>query len=88
MSGQLYTLFEGDLNQMATQRQRLRQLDFDIADGSGIPVFRTESDFRRGLRIFWEEKIAGWWVYRKNLIGMEICTRAEYREALDAESHR
>jgi hypothetical protein len=88
MSGQFYTLLLGDMNQMATQRQRLRQLGFDIADGSGIPGFRTERDFRRGVRLIWEEKIAGWCAYRTHLVEMEICTMAEYEEALRAEHPR
>lgn len=64
----------GDLNQMYTQMDFLRQRGISVTVDEGIPRV-SAADYERSIKAIYENSIIGWWNYRDDLISLGICTR-------------
>lgn len=71
----------GDLNQMYTQENFLRNRGISVTVDGGIPMVKTE-DYERSIRAIYGNRIIGWWNYKESLISLGICTEEEFVKEL------
>jgi len=74
--------FDGDLCQMAEQKNFLQRRGFNIIMSDVYPTVKTEEEFKKALRLIWDNKIEGWWHYIEYYVKYGICSRLEFRKAL------
>lgn len=72
---------DGDLLQMSTQKQFLRDKGFAVDQSDVYPVLR-KSDAKRAMKLIWEHRVDGWWSYKRQYVDMGICTEEEFKQAL------
>ncbi|MCF7957936.1 MAG: hypothetical protein K9M57_05740 [Phycisphaerae bacterium] len=79
-------LLKGTRNQRSSQKIFLEEKGFKIGFTKAHPGLMGLTDFKKALTLIWENraKIKGWWHYKKELIGLEICTLEEFNAARDA----
>lgn len=70
--------FQGDLCQMAAQRDLLLDYGFKVKMSNVYPTVETEEDFIRAISLIWTTKCEGWWHYRDWYFEHNICTPYEY----------
>ena len=72
----------GDLCQMYEQRSFLR--------GHKIVVFKRNKlqqlDVEKALKLIWENKVQGWWLYEDQYLKHGICSQQQLTEALRVEN--
>lgn len=71
----------GDLNQMYTQMDFLRQRGISVNVNGGIPIINA-NDFERSIRLIYENRVIGWWNYKDELVSFGICTEEEFMDRL------
>jgi len=77
-------LLNGDLGQMAKQGRFLENKGFLLGKTDVFPTLNKE-DVKPALTNIFRSRVDGWWNYRDNLITLDICTVAEFKEALISE---
>ena len=75
-------LLDGDLGQMSTQKSYLKSKGLPVGQSGVYPGFRTEEDFKKALRLIWENRVEGWWGYKTSYVMYGICTSEEFYKAL------
>lgn len=75
---------DGDLNQMAIQKQFLEKNNLRVGINGGVPGLFSEEDFITALRLIWTNKVDGWWGqrYQTRYIRYGICSKEEFDQAL------
>ncbi len=77
-----FTFFlNGDLNQMSIQKRYLNQQGIDSQQTDVYPVIK-EADVEKALKLFYENKVEGWWNYERDYVNRGICTQEQYNEKL------
>ena len=79
--GKLFTL-EGDLSQMANQRDFLEKRGFRVGRIDCYPGLFTEEDYRKALTAIWENRVDGWWHYDEDYVKYGICTMEQFNTRL------
>lgn len=77
-----FASLNGDLNQMALQKDFLVGQGLDLGQSDVYPIVRTEEDWKRALGLFWRYKVQGWWHYEAHYVKYNICTKEEFARAL------
>lgn len=72
----------GDLSQMLTQGEFLRDKGFVVGQVDVYSALRTQKEYDKAITLIWEDKIAGWWHYRERLVELGVCTEEEFKEAI------
>ena len=75
-------ILQGDLNLLAIQKNFLKKNYVNVT--GNVPLHVPDEDDKRVLSLLWENKVQGWWLYKEDLIGHEICTEVEWLEELRA----
>jgi hypothetical protein len=81
-----YYCLNGDLNQMGTMEEVLRNAGFDVvrsSDGTypGFPK-EAKAEYHRALKWLFDRDVEGWW--NQQLVSEGICTQAEFSAKLEA----
>ncbi len=76
-------LLKGTRKQRGIQKLFLEENGFKIGFTKTRPGLIGLDDFTRALTLIWQNrtKVKVWWRYRKELIGLEICTLEEFNSA-------
>jgi len=77
----------GDLCQMSSQKEFLRNRGFNVAQSNVYPVLKNE-DAPAALKAIFECKIEGWWHYKEKYIELKICTSEEFDTELQIQCER
>jgi hypothetical protein len=72
---------DGDLRQMAAQEQFLQSHGIRVGRTDVYPGVYTDEDKLRALKLIWENRVEGWWNYRRQFVEFQICTEAEFDAA-------
>lgn len=72
----------GDLSQMGTMSQVLKDQGFDVRNWDVHPVIQGE-EIPKALRYLYDYKIHGWWNQQEALIKYNICTQEDFSKALN-----
>ncbi len=83
-----FTIDGGDLQQRAVQRDFLRHRGLDVGESDVYPALRTEEDRVTALQCIWDGKPDGWWNLKADFVANGVCTREEFRAALEARNAR
>ena len=60
----MYYFHEGSLEDIKTQGEVLAQAGLEIDTTDVYPSTQTESEYIKGLKIIYNQRIGGWQVYR------------------------
>lgn len=71
----------GDLNQMYTQMEFLRQRGISVSAEGGIPKVKSEN-YEDSVKMIYDYEIIGWWNYKEDLIKFGVCTEEEFTDRL------
>lgn len=72
---------DGDLNQMYTQMDFLRQKGISVRTDGGMPILEAK-DYEQSLRLIYSYGIIGWWNYKEDLVSLGICTEEQFVDRL------
>jgi hypothetical protein len=72
----------GDLSQMGTMGDRLRQAGFNVRHSGVYPVIEGK-EIVGALQFLWDRGVDGWWGQNKELVKHGICTQEEFVAKLD-----
>jgi len=74
-----YTFYlKGDLQSMAEQKEIMVYNGFAVEQSDVYPVL-LEKDKKAALTLIWRGRIAGWWLYEKDLVREGVCTKEEFQ---------
>jgi len=81
--GEFNYLLKGNRKQRTIQKIFLEENGFKIGFTKTRPGLMGLDEFTRALTHRWKKraKLKGWWHYRKEMIGLEICTLEEFKAA-------
>jgi len=74
-------LLNGDLNQMAIQRDFLREQGFSVGQVDVYPALQAQEEYDKAITLIWQRHIAGWWHYKLRLVELGVCTAEEFTQA-------
>lgn len=78
--------FNGDLNCMGIQAQFLKLKGFDIAFNDVYPCVKTEDEFKRAIKLIFDNDVEGWWNYREKILKYGICDEQTWQQKIEAYS--
>jgi len=78
-------LLKGDLNQLAIQKGILERW---LEVSNTIPPRIDDKEDEDTLNIFWDNKVAGWWNYKEEMIQLGICTEEQWLNELKLSVER
>jgi hypothetical protein len=76
-------LFSGDLSQMGTMGERLRQAGFDVRNSDVYPAIQGTEEIKRALKFIFDNKVPGWWNQRHGMLKYGLCTEEEFQNHFD-----
>ena len=62
----------GEENQMWHQKNFLQQQGFEIGWADKYPALKTRRNFYEAVKLIYEHKVDGWWLYKDLLIQMSL----------------
>ena len=67
---------------MAIQQEKfLRGKGFEVIDIEGHPSLNSKEEFEKAVKLIWQEKIDGWWLYEGHLTNSGVCTIKQFEAA-------
>lgn len=78
---------EGDLCQMSAQKNFLMRHGISVKHNGVYPCVKP-CDKKKVFQLLWDYKADGWWHYDVHYYKLEICTREEFRKALDRQCEK
>lgn len=81
--GSVRFLLDGDLSQMLRQEEFLSSRGMDVGHSDVYPGLYTEEDFKKALKLIWDNRVDGWWNYKTEYINHAICTSELFDSALN-----
>lgn len=78
-----YSIYlDGDLCSMSAQKDFLIGHGVSVKFNNVYPCVR-ECDKERTFQLMWKYKCDGWWLYSKQYLELDICTKEEFKDTLD-----
>ncbi len=78
---QVSFMLRGVRRQREAQKDLLQQNGFRIGWRDNLPGLASRQEFLCALKLIWQQKPSGWWLYQEEMIQSSICSQEAFQQA-------